>query len=64
MSTKPPKVLYWVEVTNGKVGYNKRGGGKMTSKKAAEDRIKYLKERGADAVLHESHPIQWKKVSA
>lgn len=64
MSTKPPKVLYWIEVTNGKVGYNKRGGGKMSSRKAAQDRMDYLRKNGAECVLHESEPIGWKKVEA
>lgn len=60
MSTKPPERLYWIEVTNGKIGHNRRGGGKMSSKKAALDRIDYLRKMGADAVLHESEPITWK----
>ncbi|UOK18373.1 hypothetical protein SEA_BRUHMOMENT_57 [Arthrobacter phage BruhMoment] len=64
MSTKPPERLFWIEVTGGKVAYNKRGGGKMSSKKAALDRIEYLRKQGVEAVLHESDPITWKRAEA
>lgn len=62
MSKKPPATLYWVEVTNGKVGHNKRGGGKMSSLRAARDRIDWLRFNGADAKLYQSEPIEWKEV--
>lgn len=59
---RAPKQLFWLEVkTTGKLKLHQRGGGKFTSKRAAEDRQWFLRQDGIETELYETQPLEWKK---
>lgn len=61
--TRPPEILYWVEVLDiGKLKYREKGGGKFTQKAAADARRVSLAKKGVTTRLLESEPIRWKGV--
>jgi len=62
---RAPKKLYWVEViTRGKLRYGKKGGGKYTSREAAEDQQATLDYVGIESELYETQDLVWTKVKS
>ncbi|AXH68848.1 hypothetical protein SEA_COMRADE_160 [Streptomyces phage Comrade] len=59
-----PKKLYYVLIKPGgkPLGYGKKGGGKYTSRSAAESQAEDLKKQGVNVTLWESSEIDWTEV--
>lgn len=62
---RAPNRLYWLEIVGGKsLPYQKRGGGKFTSKAAAENRQEYLsKYHGVETKLFQTQELVWEEAT-
>lgn len=61
---RAPKKLFWVEILPGgkPLAYNKTGGGKFSSLRAAQNRATSLNRRGILTKIYTTEEIKWVEV--